>query len=181
MGTYYTALQTTTRINNGAKVFDIIKSAAKSYTNYGWYDDIQNTTNLYQVADVFGILTHLTDDGIIPILNDTYGSAIWYEVLPKIAPYMENGYISGLDSDGEPFNITFDDGKCIINGNILLGVSHNVQDHIEIYDTAARVYNLDLYEAQDNGESVESIAGMVENDPAIIIDYLLDIIDELQA
>lgn len=54
-------------------------------------------------------------------------------------------------------------------------------DNVMIYETAARVYNLDLYEAQDNGETVESIACMIENDPAIIIDYLLDIIDELQA
>jgi len=54
-------------------------------------------------------------------------------------------------------------------------------DNVMIYDTANRVYNLDLYEAQDNGETIESIAGMIENDPAIIIDYLLDIIDDLQA
>ena len=54
-------------------------------------------------------------------------------------------------------------------------------DNVMIYDTANRVYNLDLYEAKDNGETVESIAGMIENDPAIIIDYLLDIIDDLQA
>lgn len=54
-------------------------------------------------------------------------------------------------------------------------------DNVMVYDTAARVYNLDLYEAQDNGETVDSIAEMIENDPAIIIDYLLDIIDDLQA
>jgi hypothetical protein len=46
---------------------------------------------------------------------------------------------------------------------------------------AERVYNLDVYEAMDNGETIESIAETIENDPKIIIDYLLDIIDELQA
>ena len=53
-------------------------------------------------------------------------------------------------------------------------------DNVMIYDTAARVYNLDLYEAQDNGETTDSIAGMIETDPATIINYLLDIIDDLQ-
>ena len=54
-------------------------------------------------------------------------------------------------------------------------------DKTMIYDTARRVYNLDLYEAQDNGETVDSIAEMIEAEPFTVIDYLLDIIDELQA
>ena len=54
-------------------------------------------------------------------------------------------------------------------------------EDVMIYDTAARVYNLDLYEAQDNGETIESIAETIENKPLVIIDYLLDIIDELQS
>lgn len=124
MGTYYTALKTTTRINNGAKVYDIIKEAATHYDNYGWQEDVLESESLYEIADVFGILIHYTEKGLIPILFDTYGSMIWYDVLPKIAPYMKNGKISGIDSDGEKFEIVFKNGECIINGNILLGIDY---------------------------------------------------------
>jgi hypothetical protein len=54
-------------------------------------------------------------------------------------------------------------------------------DKAMIYDTANRVYNLDPYEARDNNETVDSIAETIETEPYTIIDYLLDIIDELQA
>lgn len=50
-----------------------------------------------------------------------------------------------------------------------------------IYDTATRIYNLDSYGARDNNETVDSIAETIETDPCLIISYLLDVIDELEA
>lgn len=54
-------------------------------------------------------------------------------------------------------------------------------DKANIYDTASRIYNLDLYEARDNNETIDSIAETIETDPYLIICYLLDVIDDLQA
>ena len=47
--------------------------------------------------------------------------------------------------------------------------------------TASRLYELDPYEAMDNGETPETIAETIQGDPLAVIDYLLDIIEELQA
>lgn len=124
MSTYYTALKTTTRINDGAKVYDIIKEAATHYDNYGWQEDVLESKSLYEIADVFGICIHYTEKGLIPILFDTPGSILWYDILPKISPYMKEGKISGFNSDGEKFKIVFKNDECIINGNILLGIDY---------------------------------------------------------
>ena len=50
-----------------------------------------------------------------------------------------------------------------------------------IEEIAQRLYDLDPYGARDNDETIESIADTINSDPAAIIAYLLDIIDELQA
>jgi hypothetical protein len=47
-------------------------------------------------------------------------------------------------------------------------------------DLAARVYSLDIYEARNNDETPETIAETIRTNPAEIIKYLLDIIDDLQ-
>lgn len=50
----------------------------------------------------------------------------------------------------------------------------------EIIRLAHRVLDLDPYEAHDNGETVESIAALIENNPAYLIEKLLDTIEELE-
>ena len=47
--------------------------------------------------------------------------------------------------------------------------------------TASRLYELDPYEANDNNETPETIAETIQGDPLAVIDYLLDIIEDLQA
>ena len=48
-------------------------------------------------------------------------------------------------------------------------------------DLAARVYSLDIYEMRNNDTTPADIAETIQNNPAEVIRYLLDIIDELQA
>jgi hypothetical protein len=50
-----------------------------------------------------------------------------------------------------------------------------------ITDLAARVYSLNPYEAQDNDTTPADIAETIRTNPAEIIKYLRDIIDDLQS
>lgn len=50
----------------------------------------------------------------------------------------------------------------------------------EIIKQARRLLDLDPYEAADNGETVETIAALIENNPLYIIEKLLDAIEEMQ-
>ena len=46
---------------------------------------------------------------------------------------------------------------------------------------AERVYNLDIYEMRNNDTTPDDIAEAIRTNPAEIIKYLLDIIDDLQS
>ena len=46
---------------------------------------------------------------------------------------------------------------------------------------AQRLYDLDPYESRDNDVTPEEIAAYMDSEPLNVIDYLLDIIEELQA
>jgi len=46
---------------------------------------------------------------------------------------------------------------------------------------AERIIDIDFWGAQDSGATKESVMHDIENDPATVISYLLDTIDELQA
>lgn len=50
-----------------------------------------------------------------------------------------------------------------------------------ITDLAARVYSLNPYDADDNDTTPADIAETIRTNPAEVIKYLLDIIDDLQA
>lgn len=48
-------------------------------------------------------------------------------------------------------------------------------------ELAQRIYDIDPYEAQDNDETPETIAAAIQSDPLAIINYLVSIVEELQA
>ena len=50
-----------------------------------------------------------------------------------------------------------------------------------ITDIASRIYALDVYEAQDNDTTPAEIAETIRTNPAEVIRFLLDIIDDLQS
>lgn len=47
----------------------------------------------------------------------------------------------------------------------------------KIYRIAEEIRSLDIYEANDNDETAESIAEQIQNDPLAVIQYLLEYID----
>lgn len=47
--------------------------------------------------------------------------------------------------------------------------------------TAARLIDIDPYNAADYGETPETVADVIYNDPIAVINNLLDIIEDLQA
>lgn len=52
---------------------------------------------------------------------------------------------------------------------------------IDLSELAQRIYDLDPYEMRNNDATPESIENEICEDPRATINYLLDIIDELQA
>lgn len=52
---------------------------------------------------------------------------------------------------------------------------------MDIMDLAQRIIDVDFYGAMDAGATVESVAEDIRNNPAAVIEYLLDTIDDLQA
>lgn len=50
-----------------------------------------------------------------------------------------------------------------------------------IQDLSNRIYSIDIYENRNNDTTPADIAEEIRTNPAEIIKYLLDIIDELQA
>lgn len=122
MGRYLTALETTTRFkaSDSGRILAAFQEVAESYpTNYGWRQTVLDATSLKEIADEFNIQLYHTDTPagcIIPILSDTYLSDLFIDILPKIAPYMANGKIAGLDSEGGDFSITFKNGKATRKG-----------------------------------------------------------------
>ena len=49
-----------------------------------------------------------------------------------------------------------------------------------LLDLAQRIINVDFYGARDAGETVETVAAMIEEKPADVIGFLLDVIEEYQ-
>lgn len=52
---------------------------------------------------------------------------------------------------------------------------------MDIKELAQRIYDIDVYEMRNNDTTAEDIEKDIINNPTDIINYLLDIIDELQA
>lgn len=50
-----------------------------------------------------------------------------------------------------------------------------------LMDTARRVFDVDYYGAMDADETPETIAETIKNEPLTVINFLLDMIDDLQA
>lgn len=50
-----------------------------------------------------------------------------------------------------------------------------------LFRVAQRIIDVDYYGAQDADATTETIAHDIENDPLTVLEYLLDIIDDLQA
>lgn len=46
--------------------------------------------------------------------------------------------------------------------------------------TLERLYSLDLYEARDNDETHETLNNIIDSNPDLVINYLLDIIEEME-
>lgn len=44
-------------------------------------------------------------------------------------------------------------------------------------DISNRLYNLDVYNAWDNDETIETIVETIKNEPLTVINYLLDMIE----
>lgn len=51
----------------------------------------------------------------------------------------------------------------------------------KINKLAQRLYDLDPYEARDYDETPETIALLIKNDPILILNYLVDLVEDLQA
>ena len=54
-------------------------------------------------------------------------------------------------------------------------------DPAEVREAGERVYNVDIYEARNNDETPETLAEAIITNPVGIINFLCDIIDDLQA
>lgn len=54
-------------------------------------------------------------------------------------------------------------------------------DNYKLMNTARRVLNVDYYGAMDADETPETIAETIKNEPLTVINFLLDMIDDLQA
>lgn len=52
---------------------------------------------------------------------------------------------------------------------------------IKIKELASRIIDLNLYEAMDYGETVETISDTIKSDPIAIINFLVEIAEESQA
>ena len=52
---------------------------------------------------------------------------------------------------------------------------------IDIRELAQRIYDIDVYEMRNNDTATEDIEKDIISNPTDIINYLLDIIEELQA
>ena len=51
--------------------------------------------------------------------------------------------------------------------------------HSTIKDLANRLYNLDVYGARNEDETPETIAETLTHDPLAVVEYLLNMIDDL--
>ena len=54
-------------------------------------------------------------------------------------------------------------------------------EEMEVLELAERVYNVDVWEARNNDETPATLAEAIRTNPAGIIRFLLDVIDEYQA
>lgn len=52
---------------------------------------------------------------------------------------------------------------------------------MNISELAERIFNIDPYEMRNNDATPESIEQEIKNDPESVINYLLDIIDDMNA
>jgi len=48
-------------------------------------------------------------------------------------------------------------------------------------ELAQRIYDIDPYEAQDADQTPESIADLITSDPLTVIEFLVDMVEDLQA
>lgn len=115
MSRYLTAQKTTTRIKaeNVDTVKIIIQAIASGYSScYDWRQTVVYADSLQEIADEMGFYLHECRNGdIIPILNDTYSTNLYRDILTHISPYMEDGFIKVHATDGERFYISFRNGK----------------------------------------------------------------------
>lgn len=51
---------------------------------------------------------------------------------------------------------------------------------MDITELAKRIYSIDVYGMDDSDATIEDIANQIKSNPLETINYLLDIIDELQ-
>lgn len=51
----------------------------------------------------------------------------------------------------------------------------------ELFATAQRIIDVDFYGARDAGATPETVTETIINEPLTVINYLLDMIDDLQA
>jgi hypothetical protein len=54
-------------------------------------------------------------------------------------------------------------------------------EDLEILELAERVYGVDIYEAMNNDETPATLAEAIRTNPAGIIRFLLDVIDNYQS
>lgn len=54
-------------------------------------------------------------------------------------------------------------------------------NNTELLELANRIIDVDFYGARDAGATPETVADDIRNNPEAVIEYLLDIIDNLQA
>ena len=52
---------------------------------------------------------------------------------------------------------------------------------IKTKELAQRIIDLDFWEAYDNGETPESVADVIRNDPLTVIEYLVELAEESQS
>ena len=61
-------------------------------------------------------------------------------------------------------------------------VNHSDEENMDdIMELAERIYNVDIYEAQNNDETPETLAKTIREMPEGIIRFLLDRIEDLEA
>lgn len=60
-------------------------------------------------------------------------------------------------------------------------MTHEEYIYKHICQLAQRIYDIDPYEAQDNDDTPETIATTIKEDPLYIIEYLINIVEDLQA
>lgn len=125
MSSYIQAISTKSYFKEEHKedLLKLAKSAAAAYApglSIGWRADVLNAETLADVAREFNITLYHTDslgDGVqvLPIVNETYRTDFFKQLLPLIAPYMSDGSIELLDSDYGLYVVEFKGGAVTVS------------------------------------------------------------------